>query len=348
MARPPSGPPAHLDEFGLIARYFAPLAVHEPGAFGLTDDAAVLALAPGERLVVTTDAMVAGVHFPADDPPDLIARKLLRVNLSDLAAMGARPRGYTLVTAFARGTGEDWIAAFAAGLAADQAAFGIDLVGGDTVATDGPAMFSLTALGTVDGDAALRRAGALPGDDIYVSGTIGDAMLGLAVVQGRLAVGDAADRAWLVERFRLPTPRLVLGQGLVGVASAAADVSDGLVADLGHICETSGCSATVDLAAVPMSPAAGRAVTDRQGLRHSLLTGGDDYELVVAAPAGAHDRLADIAHRAGCPLTRIDSFGAAGEGGPSVTVLDEQGDRIDLGHGGYQHFREGEEEGGQG
>jgi thiamine-monophosphate kinase len=328
--------PPRLDEFGLIARYFAPLARHEPGAFGLTDDAAVLGLAAGERLVVTTDAMVAGVHFPANDPPAAIARKLLRVNLSDLAAMGARPRAYTLAAVLPRDTDEGWIAEFAAGLAADQAAFGIDLVGGDTVATDGPATFSLTAIGVVDGDTALRRNGARPGDDVHVSGTIGDAKLGLEIVLQRLEVADSADRAWLVDRFRLPTPRLALGQGLVGIASAAADVSDGLVADLGHVCEASHCGAVIELAAVPLSPAASRAVTDRQPLHYSLLSGGDDYELVFAAPAAARGRIEAVARSAGVRLTRIGSFI---EGKPTVAVLDAAGDRIEPGRGGYRHFQ---------
>ena len=339
MASTPPG----LDEFGLIGRYFRPLTMSEPGAFGLTDDAAVLDLAPGERLVVTTDAMVADVHFPATDPPAEIARKLLRVNLSDLAAMGARPRGYTLAAVLPRETDETWIEAFAAGLADDQAAFGIVLVGGDTVATNGPATFSVTALGVVDGDAVLRRNGARPGDDVYVSGTIGDAALGLAVLQNRLDVPMPADRDWLVERFRLPTPQLKLGLSLVGVASAAADVSDGLVADLGHICEASDCGANIELAAVPLSPAAMRAVTDRQPLHRSLLTGGDDYELVLAVPAAERGRIAEIARTAGVPLTRIGCFV---EGSPAVAVLGGAGNRIDLGRGGYQHFRKSEKEGG--
>lgn len=341
MARKPSQP----DEFGLISRYFVPLAAREPGAFGLTDDAAVLNVVQGERIVITTDAMVAGVHFPPTDPPALIARKLLRVNLSDLAAMGARPRGYTLAAILPRDISETWIAAFADGLSSDQETFGIDLVGGDTVATDGPATFALTAIGVVRDNAVLRRNGAKPGDDIFVSGTIGDATLGLALVQGRLEPDNRDDGAWLIERFRLPTPRLEIGARLVGIAGAAADISDGLVADLGHICMASSCSATIDLSAVPLSTAASRAVTNRQPMHHSLLTGGDDYELVFAVPTAARSGIEEIAAQTGVSLTRIGSFVAAAGAVPRVTVFDTNGKKIDLGHDGYQHFQKGEEEG---
>lgn len=343
-----AGLPTRLDEFGLIARYFAPLAAQAPGSLGLTDDAALLDVPSGKQLVVTTDAMVAGVHFLADDPPELIARKLLRVNLSDLAAMGAGPLAYTLACALPSDTSETWISQFATGLAADQAIFGTALVGGDTVSTDGPLTLSLTALGSVDTGRALRRNGASPGDDVYVSGTIGDAFLGLAVVQGRVDVANPTERAWLIERLRLPTPRLALGAALAGQASAAADISDGLVADLGHICETSGCAACIDLDAVPMSAAACHAVTDLQPLRHSLLTGGDDYELVFTAPTSARERLVVIAREAGVALTRIGRIEAPGDDSAGVGVYDVNGDRVDLRHGGYRHFKESQKEGGQG
>ncbi len=329
--------PSRLDEFDLIRRYFAPLAAGEPGAFGLTDDAAIVDIGAGERIVVTTDAMVAGVHFPAGDRPSLIARKLLRVNLSDLAAMGARPRGYTLAAALTRDTDGDWLADFVAGLAIDQVAFGIGLLGGDTVMTPGPPTFSLTALGVVTGDGLLRRNGARPGDDIYVSGTIGDAFLGLAIVEKRIEIETEADRDFLVERFQLPEPRLSLGRLLVGVATAAADVSDGLVADLEHICTASSCSATIEMDAVPLSKAAA-AVTDGQSLRHNLLTGGDDYEIVFAAPAIARNRVERISQDSGVRLTRIGSFVEPRDSVPRTEVLDGGGNRIDLGYGGYRHF----------
>ena len=209
-------------EFALIARHFRPLAGE--GALDLGDDAALLTPPAGQQLVLAADALVAGVHFLPDDPPGMIARKLLRVNLSDLAAMGAAPLGYLMTTAFTRGTADSWIADFVAGLAEDQQRFGISVLGGDTVATPGPACFSLTIIGVVPPGQALHRRGAKIGDEIWVSGSIGDGALGLRVLQGKLAA-DAEGH--LARRYRLPEPRLALGQALRGVARRlAADQSE--------------------------------------------------------------------------------------------------------------------------
>lgn len=215
-----------LSEFGRIKQFFAPLA--GPGGLGLVDDAALVDCAPGHRLVVTVDAIVEGVHYLSEDPPDLVARKLLRVNLSDLAAMGARPLHYLLATALPGGHGDDWVAQFAAGLAEDQARFGVDLLGGNSVATSGPAVLSLTAIGEVAVGAEIRRSGAHPGDRIWVSGTIGDAFLGLQALRGRYPALAAGDRATLIQRFQLPAPRTELGPRLVGIAHAMLDISDEL------------------------------------------------------------------------------------------------------------------------
>ncbi len=244
-------------EFQRIARHFAPLAGE--GALGLTDDAAVLASIPGQ-LVVSADAMVEGVHFPAGEAPDLVARKLLRTNRSELAAMGARPLGYLLTVAVPRNTDEAWFAGFAAGLAADQAEFGLRLLGGDSTSTPGPVTVSLTILGTAH--AVLRRAGAREGDDVWVSGTIGDAALGLLALSGEVADPDG----FLVGRYRLPQPRLELGRRLVGIAHAAMDVSDGLVQDLGHLCRAAGLGAVVEAAHRARGGAgASRAPAHRRG-----------------------------------------------------------------------------------
>ncbi|MGH6900683.1 MAG: thiamine-phosphate kinase, partial [Geminicoccaceae bacterium] len=240
-------------EFAFIARRLRPLATAE-GALGLADDAALLDPAPGRQLVLAKDAMVAGVHFLGDDPPAQIARKLLRVNLSDLAAMGAAPLGYLLALARSKEIADVWLGEFCAGLAADNAEFAIPLLGGDTVATPGPLTLSLTALGEVPKGAALLRGGARPGDDIWVSGTLGDAALGLEALQGKLDVTGEA-RAYLIERYRLPRPRLALGQALRGTASAAIDISDGLIADLGHVLEVSEVGAELHADALPLSPA---------------------------------------------------------------------------------------------
>ena len=316
--------PALPGEFALIARYFRPLA--GPAALGLADDAALLTPPPGRDLVLTADAMVAGVHFLPDDPPDLVARKLLRVNLSDLAAKGATPLGYLLTLAAPRATAEAWFAGFAAGLARDQAAFAIALLGGDTTSTSGPVSLSLTALGHVAPGGMIRRVGARAGDGVFVTGTIGDGALGLAVAQGRIA--DPSGH--LLDRYRLPRPRLgLLRPGLV---AAAMDVSDGLVQDLGHLCRAAGVGATIEAALVPLSPAA-RAVGP-EGFA-PCLTGGDDYELLLAVPAAAEPALRARAAEQDVPLTRIGHFHA---GPPGVIVRGADGTVMPLPVGGWSHF----------
>lgn len=323
-------------EFELIARYFAPLAAGEAGALGLADDAAVVRPPADRDLVYTLDTIVAGVHYLPDDPPDLVARKLLRVNLSDLAAMGARPRGYLLSTALARDAGEDWIAGFAEGLRADQDTYGIGLLGGDTTAMPGPTTLSMTAIGEVPCGRALRRSGGRPGDALYVSGRIGDSALGLKVALGELAPDDPTDQAALMERYRLPQPRLGLGQALLerDLARAALDVSDGLIADLGHLCSASGTGAEITAAAVPLSAAAQRLVERDSDLLTTALTGGDDYELAFAAVPENADALAALAAALDLPLTRIGRLTESG----GVRVVDGQGGDLDLTRPGWTHF----------
>ncbi|HVO88607.1 MAG TPA: thiamine-phosphate kinase, partial [Casimicrobiaceae bacterium] len=240
-------------EFELIARHFAPLARGFPGAFGLLDDAAVVAAGQGRELVVKTDAIVGGIHFFNDDAPDLIARKALRVNLSDLAAKGAVPRAYLLDLMLPTSVSDEWVAAFAGGLAHDQRQFGVHLIGGDTDSTPGPVAIAITALGEIETGRIIRRSGAHAGDTVFVTGTIGDAVLGLQLLQGALTNVHAEKAAFLVDRYRLPQPRTTVGPRLIGIASAAIDVSDGLVADLGHVCETSELCAVVDADKLPLS-----------------------------------------------------------------------------------------------
>jgi len=290
-------------EFELIRRFLAPLAT-AAGAGGLEDDAALIDAPEGRRLVVTTDSMVEGVHFPGDGPPGLIARRLLRTNLSDLAAMAARPEGYLLNLALPGRIDDPWLEGFAAGLAADQEAFGLSLFGGDTVATPGALTLTVTAFGSAA--APVRRSGARPGDRVFVTGPVGDGHFGLKAVRGELDAPCLADRYWL------PTPRFGAAEG----ASAAADISDGLIADLGHICRASGVGAVIDLDAVPLSPEVAALGTRA---RLEALTGGDDYELVFTARESA-----------AIPVGRI----VAGEG---VTVLDAAGEPIPLAQQGYAH-----------
>lgn len=326
-------------EFDLIARYFAPIAKDFPGALGLRDDAAIIDVPTGRRIVATVDAMVAGVHFLADDPPESVARKLMRVNLSDLAAKGAQPYACLLALSLPATIDEAWLQGFAGGLAMDAAAFAMPLVGGDTTATPGALTVSLTALGLVgDGTGPepgpLLRGGAKVGDRIFVSGTIGDGFLGLKTLEGDLE--DLADRLreYLIGRYRLPSPRVALGRRLAAIAHAAIDVSDGLLADLGHICEASGVGAEIQAAMVPMSDAAQIAVARTPALLPRLLGGGDDYELLFTADPAQSDAIAAIAEEVGVAVTGI-GFVVAGD---KVAVTDAKAMDIVLQVAGYRHF----------
>ncbi|WP_120009284.1 thiamine-phosphate kinase [Teichococcus vastitatis] len=316
-------------EFDLIDRYFRPLA--GPGALDLADDAALLRPPPGRELVLAADAMVENVHFLPDDPAETIGRKLLRTNLSDLAAMGAVPLGYLLTVALPPGRGVDWLAGFAAGLAEDQRRFALSILGGDTVSTAGPVSLSLTILGHVAPGTALRRGGAGIGQDLWVSGSIGDGVLGLRARRGEVA--DPQGR--LAGRYQLPQPRLGLGQALVGLATAAMDVSDGLVQDLGHLCRASRCGAVLDAAAVPLSAPAAAWLREHPGRLGDLLTGGDDYELLFAAPP---ERAAEIAGRAEACATPVARIGHLVPGDSTVTVRDRSGRVMPLGRSGWSHF----------
>ncbi len=290
-------------EFELIRRFLAPLAT-AAGAGRLEDDAALLDTPGDGRLVVTTDTMVEGVHFPGDGPPGLIARRLLRCNLSDLAAMGARPDGYLLNLALPGRIDDPWLEAFATGLAEDQEEFAVSLLGGDTVATPGALTLTVTAFGSAS--APVRRSGARPGDRVFVTGPIGDGCFGLKAVRGEI------DAPRLAERYWLPSPRFGAAEG----ATAAADISDGLVADLGHICRASGVAAVIDLEAAPLSPEVAALGPEA---RLEALTGGDDYELVLTARESP-----------AIPVGRIVS----GEG---VTVVDSAGQPVPLARQGYRH-----------
>ncbi len=323
--------PALPAEFALIARHFRPLA--GPGSRDLCDDVAVFAPPAGRELVITADAMVAGVHFLPDDPPESIGRKLLRVNLSDIAAKGAVPLGYLMTISARRDTQDAWFAGFAAGLALDQAEFAVTLLGGDTTATPGPVSLSLTLIGHVAPGQAPSRAGARAGDGIWVTGTIGDGALGLGVDQGRLS----DPTGFLLARYRLPQPRLGLAVG--DYASAAMDVSDGLVQDLSHICRASGLAAEIDSRLVPLSGPA-RDLAHVPGWLVTCLTGGDDYELLLAVPPAREAALLADSARVGISVTRIGHFhaGTAGVRVPGVRVLGPDGSPLALGSGGWSHF----------
>ncbi|MDO9565100.1 MAG: thiamine-phosphate kinase [Bradyrhizobium sp.] len=320
----------------LIARYFKPLAT-DPGAFGLVDDAAILQ-AGGDEIVVTADAIVEGVHFLADDPPDTIARKALRVNLSDLAAKGAVPAGFVLTLAL-RAHDDAWLAPFARALGEDASLFGCPLLGGDTVSTPGPLMISVAAFGRVAPGKMVRRGGAASGDLIVVTGTIGDAALGLAILKGGAVATalaqDAAASRLLVDRYRVPQPRNVLAEAVRDHASAAMDVSDGLAGDLAKLCAASQVSAVIDSKSVPLSAAAATALARGAVGIEAIVSGGDDYEILCAIPEANFAAFAQAAGLAGVAVT---SIGTVTAGVSAPRFLDAQGREIALERLSYSHF----------
>ncbi|PZT98021.1 MAG: thiamine-phosphate kinase [Brevundimonas sp.] len=301
-------------EFETIERLLKPLA-HPEWARGLTDDVAILPSRPGQDLVLTKDAMVEGVHFLPGDPLDTVARKLLRVNLSDLAAKGAEPFGYLLSCFWSERCGWPEREAFAAGLAEDQARFGVGLLGGDTVKTPGPASFSLTALGWVPAGAAVSRAGAQVGDLVFVTGSIGDGLLGLRAARGELAL-DEERIAALIDHYRTPTPRLDFAPVVREFATASVDVSDGLAADLAHVARASGAAIMLNLNVLPLSAAAQAWFDDRVDAQLSLedlAGGGDDYQIAFTAHPRHEESLRREAERRLVRLTRVGEV-AAGVG----------------------------------
>lgn len=316
-------------EFDLIARYFAPLAAGWSGAFSLTDDAALLGVSDGADRIVTTDALVEETHFRPDDPPDRVARKALRVNLSDLAAMGATPEVYTLALRIPEERDDDWVAALARGLAGDQARYGVTLIGGDTVGGAGPAMLSVTAIGRLAHGPALRRGGAEAGDDVWISGTIGDSGLGLRICRGGETGLDEAQRRFAVDRYQLPEPRVDLGPALVGTATACLDVSDGLVADLGHLARASGLAADILLVEVPWSDAA----EESEYPETERIAAGDDYELAFTAPPDRRDAVREASRQTGTAVSRIGRM----RPGSGVRVLDRSGVPLALSNTGWRH-----------
>ena len=322
MSAPETPGAGGLDEFGQIARLFRSLTKGAPEALGLLDDAAAIRSRAGFDLIVTKDAMVEGVHFLPGEAPDLIARKLLRVNLSDLAAKGAEPYGYFLATAWTPSFGWPERQAFAEGLRIDGETYGLTLLGGDTVATPGPLTLSLTMLGWTPSGAMIRRGGARAGDLLCVSGVIGDGWLGLMAARGELADPDG----YLTGRYRLPSPRVELRAALRKYASAAADVSDGLIADAGHIGEASGLAVHIDLDRLPLSAAARawlEAREDRAEALRALASGGDDYEVVCTVRPEAATALG---------LTVIGSM----SDGTRIRVTVD-GREISPGPGGWKH-----------
>ena len=322
----------------LIAHYFKPLAKH-PAAFGLSDDAAAITPPAGHDLVLQTDGLIAGVHFFPDDPADDVGRKALRVNLSDLAAKGAAPLGFLLAIALPKGFSENWLAAFARGLGEDADRYQCPLLGGDTDSTPGPISISISAFGTLPQGTMPRRSGARVGDHLFVTGTIGDAALGLRLRQDAGAAKawklDAASAEYLVARYRLPQPRNALAEALRAHASAAMDVSDGLAADLAKLCRVSDVSADIEVARVPLSDAARQALRADAALIAPILTGGEDYEILCVVPP---DKVRAFTEAAAVANVRVTDIGRIVAGHAPPRFLDAKGEAMRFSRPGYSHF----------
>lgn len=321
----------------LIDRFFRPL-VKDAGALGLFDDAACVTPPDGHDLVLTVDASIAGVHFFADDPADLIAKKVLRVNLSDLAAKGARPLGALLSLSIPDTVSEEWLGAFSQGLGADLDQYGCPLLGGDTTRTTGGTTISITAIGVVPRGSMIRRSGACPGDHIVVTGTLGDSSLGLELRKRPDAPGFAQlaerEKEHLAGRYLLPQPRLAFAAALREAAHAAIDISDGLVGDLGKVAAASGVAAHIDARAVPLSAAARAVLAEAPERLETVLTGGDDYEIAAAVPENRLAALREAANEAGIAVTTIGRI----ETGDGVTVRGPDGQPFAPKRASFSHF----------
>ena len=326
-------PEAKLDEFGLIAKYFAPLSGDE--SFGLKDDAALISPPENHQLVITQDAIAAGVHFFADDLASLVAKKALRVNISDLIAKGAHPHSFSLALGLGSDCDEDWVASFAKGLAEDCAKYNIVLSGGDTFKTGGGAVISITAIGYVPEGNYTSRLGAKVGDSLYVTGTIGDAALGLLVRQGKLANIEADEREQLTDSYLLPKPPLEAIPLIREFATASMDISDGLVADCNKLCAASGVSASIKLDNVPLSKFAACIITADSKYLESALTGGDDYQILFSVSENDEETVFEEAKKLGVSVTKLGSLSEREQG---VSLVDPDGNTIVFGKTGYNHF----------
>lgn len=337
-----------MNEFSIITKYFKPLTANFSGSLNISDDAAIISPPKDCELVITKDALSQGVHFIGNEDPALIASKALRVNLSDLAAMGATPLCYFLALILPKNTSEQWLEKFASGLKQTQDEFAISLAGGDTTATEGSLSISITAIGSVPRGTALRRNGAKIGDDIYVSGTLGDSALGLELLlrhpreSGDLGQhgkspkipAQGGDDQYLINRYLTPQPRISLGISLRNIANSAMDISDGLVQDLGHICTASNVGAVIYSNLLPLPVGRGATYMLRVRAMEAALSGGDDYELLFTAPPDKKTAIEQLAKKLSLPLTCIGKITA----GNSVQVLDENDKEIVLNKKGFSHF----------
>jgi len=340
---PSPSDPLHGEE-AIIQEYLAPLAAGYPGALGLKDDCATITPTPGCDLVVKTDPIASGIHFLADDPPADIGWKALAVNVSDLAAKGAEPRAYLMALSFPAPPTRAWMAAFARGLGEAQAAFGMHLIGGDTDRRPGPVTISITVFGEVQAGRMVRRGAACAGDALFVTGSLGQAALGLALLKDRdqgtsWGLSEAEIEA-AVHRYRRPQPRLALRLALLGYARAAMDLSDGLAKDLGRMCRASGCGARIQIERVPRGAAAKAAIAFDSRHWSDVLAAGDDYEVLVAVAPDQADAFEAAANAAGgsarepFPTARIGAMTSSAE----IRFVDGDGRPLTLARSGWDHF----------
>jgi thiamine-monophosphate kinase len=319
-----------LGEFDLIQKYFTSPSIRSDVSLGVGDDCAIVSVPPGKQLAISTDTLVDAVHFPSDTEPADIAYKAVAVNLSDLAAMGATPAWLTLALSMPS-VDLDWIKAFSESFIMTAGRYNAQLIGGDI--TRGPLSVTVQAMGLIDPAYCMRRDRANPGDLIYVSGTLGDAAMGLRIWQQ--GQGADADEAWLIDRLKHPEPRVDLGIQVAAYCNCAIDISDGLIADLGHILAASGCGATVYTDRIPLSHQLLEQTIDRDAVDWELvLTGGDDYELCLVVTAANEDRLLAVATELSLPLTRIGVI----EQQQSLSIIDRAGTKLVLDRPGYEHF----------
>ena len=323
-----------LNEFELVKRHLEPLVLDREAAASLKDDCAVFGISSGHEVAISVDTLIADIHFFKNDPPKQIAQKVLRVNLSDLASSGAEPKFYFLAMSLPSTIGMDWIEQFCLGLGADQTKFGISLLGGDTTSTPGPLSLTVTVIGEVPKGKAIRRGGAIEDEDVYLTGVIGDAALALSLIKTKGLDSVSKNFPVLLERYRLPQPRTVLAPDLRQIASACIDISDGLAADLEHICKTSGIAADIKISLLPISDAARVLIKEDKKKWETIISGGDDFELLFTAQPKFSSVIKRLSKEKNIQINCIGKT----KKGSGVRFFDSKGKLFAVKKRGWQHF----------
>ena len=319
------------NEFEIISDFFSPLA-RDKGSFGLSDDVAVLSKAKGYHFIVSTDMLISEVHFFSNDDPEDIASKCIRVNISDIVSKGAIPKYYFLSIALPKETDDKWIKSFTKSLKIEQKNFNISLMGGDTVSTTGPLTINIVCIGVIEKNKLIRRNGAMPGEDIYVTGEIGSAKIGLEILKKNIIANSDLEN-YFIKKYRLPCPRNKLGPKLINLASSSIDISDGLISDLNHICLASNVKAEVNYSLLPVSNCISQLNLTENQLKNIILNGGDDYEIIFTSNSLNSTKIFDLSKFLEVNITKIGMI-VQGEG---IEVFDKESKKIDLILDGYKH-----------